>query len=50
MKYRPVPERMPLWVNLALVILGVGAITYTSMSFYRSETGANAKAATGLIR
>jgi hypothetical protein len=30
MKYRQVRERMPLWVKLALAILGIGAIAYIS--------------------
>ena len=34
MKYRPVPERMPFWVKLALAILAIGTITYTSMMLF----------------
>ena len=30
MKYRAVRERMPLWVKLALAILGIIAIVYVS--------------------
>lgn len=30
MRYRAARERMPLWVKLALAILGIGAIAYVS--------------------
>ncbi len=30
MKYRAVRERMPLWVKLALAILGIGVVVYVS--------------------
>lgn len=37
MKYRAVRERMPLWVKLALAILGVGAIIYVGGVFMIDE-------------
>jgi hypothetical protein len=30
MKYRAARERMPLWVKVALAILGIGVIAYVS--------------------